>query len=628
MNEHRFIQKLTDTAEALRLSDTARGRIRTHLLEHMAARAPSAEGARQHFVSSVFQYVAFPSPFSLEFFHRRIVAPALIAILILTGTGFTAYAAESALPGEFLYGVKVNVNEELYNTFLFSNAARLEWLSERAARRLEEANALAVAGTLDTKKTAQVLKTLAMHVNEATALAAQVAKTDPATALEASSELEATLESEGNVMARLAVEGMAPDTTREVAQTAAVQARGVSEVRAAAEVAVLGNEDALDTAHTAAPVMEIPMQTPEISPGAEAQEAPDTTITDSRTEAFGRIAEKTDTLIHEVEDTLAGSSAAGTDFTARGDAFIEEAKRLYVLGEEKRESGNYRGAIEAIRKSYATAVQARALLSAQLLLSVNILPDSVAQTETGRVVPEVASESDVAKANSAAHAALAEPLALFEKNILPPSISSRVIGLIKDSRSLILRAEIQQTLGEHAKAVRFFREAEVNAKRAHELILVTEREGQLTPIETSVTPSVLPSSEIKSPVIPEETPPSLPALDTVRVYHSFDAESGTHTYRGTFVTPTPCFALRADALVAESFPEQISLALATQDSGGICVQVLDEKPFAVEVQAGEGARLMGVSVNGVASKFEVIEEDVDAARLSVPLLLDSAAKPQ
>ena len=70
---------------------------------------------------------------------------AMLMIMTLAGGGISM-AAEGALPGDLLYPVKVNINEEVRSTLTFSEEAVANWEARRAERRLEEAQKLAAKG--------------------------------------------------------------------------------------------------------------------------------------------------------------------------------------------------------------------------------------------------------------------------------------------------------------------------------------------------------------------------------------------------------------------------------------------------------------------------------------------------
>jgi hypothetical protein len=72
---------------------------------------------------------------------------------------------------------------------------------------------------------------------------------------------------------------------------------------------------------------------------------------------------------------------------------------------------------------------------------------------------------------------------------------------------------------------------------------------------------------------------------------------GVHTIAGEVILPTPCDLLEADATVAESMPEQVTVNFNVINNAETCAQVETPQRFAVEFQASEEAdiraRFMG-----------------------------------
>ncbi|MDP4020822.1 MAG: DUF5667 domain-containing protein [Candidatus Adlerbacteria bacterium] len=84
-----------------------------------------------------------------------------IAVLLAGGT---VVAANKALPGGLLYGIKLNVNEKVEGALIFSNQARVEWHIKVAERRLIEAGQAALKGKFDTEAQAIVLVNFNKHM--------------------------------------------------------------------------------------------------------------------------------------------------------------------------------------------------------------------------------------------------------------------------------------------------------------------------------------------------------------------------------------------------------------------------------------------------------------------------------
>ncbi len=77
--------------------------------------------------------------------------------------------------------------------------------------------------------------------------------------------------------------------------------------------------------------------------------------------------------------------------------------------------------------------------------------------------------------------------------------------------------------------------------------------------------------------------------EIVTVKHAY--KDGKHIVVGSLMVPTPCDQLSWDVRVAESMPEQISIAFTTTKKEGteVCPQVLTAKQFKVEATASSSA---------------------------------------
>ena len=74
--------------------------------------------------------------------------PFIIALVIAI-TGGTATVAERSIPGDFLYGVKVHINEPVAGVFAFTKEEKTEWQERIVERRLDEAQKLISNNNLD-----------------------------------------------------------------------------------------------------------------------------------------------------------------------------------------------------------------------------------------------------------------------------------------------------------------------------------------------------------------------------------------------------------------------------------------------------------------------------------------------
>lgn len=93
-----------------------------------------------------------------------IAAGILVAALV---GGGVSLAANNSVPGDALYGVKVNVNENMHNAFAFSDKAKTQADLDEAKARIEEANKLSASGKLTADDQATLMANFDAHVQAA-----------------------------------------------------------------------------------------------------------------------------------------------------------------------------------------------------------------------------------------------------------------------------------------------------------------------------------------------------------------------------------------------------------------------------------------------------------------------------
>ena len=89
----------------------------------------------------------------------------LIFAVVVAGSG-VSYAASSALPGQALYNIKVNVNEKIEGGLAFSSGTKVAIESKKVERRLEEAQALVKNNKLSTENKELLQKKIEEHIEE------------------------------------------------------------------------------------------------------------------------------------------------------------------------------------------------------------------------------------------------------------------------------------------------------------------------------------------------------------------------------------------------------------------------------------------------------------------------------
>lgn len=206
-NLHNFIQKLTN----VQLSDADRADIRTSLSEHMADNQP---------VASPWSQVLSPL--------QAIGSSAMVTAMVLISLGGISMAAENAVPGDRLYPVKINFNEEFMKLTALSPLSEAENQSEIASRRIAELETLAARGTLDGAVSEQLTDAISEHTRLAREQIASISaegSTGSAASLE--TELLSTLNTHSDILQDLSVtnEGVRATTTA----SAAAELRRVAE---------------------------------------------------------------------------------------------------------------------------------------------------------------------------------------------------------------------------------------------------------------------------------------------------------------------------------------------------------------------------------------------------------------
>ena len=94
------------------------------------------------------------------------VLVAACLIVVLSG-GSLSYAAEKSLPGDLLYPVKTEFNEELVSAFQLTPKAKIAWQEKRVGRRLKEIETLTQRHQLSDQARVQIENNLEKHQKKA-----------------------------------------------------------------------------------------------------------------------------------------------------------------------------------------------------------------------------------------------------------------------------------------------------------------------------------------------------------------------------------------------------------------------------------------------------------------------------
>jgi hypothetical protein len=117
-----------------------------------------------------------------------------VFVIMIFGVGGSSLAARGSLPGNFLYPVKVNINEGI-KTAVLSGPARTAYEVERVKIRIEEAKQLVVQDKFTPRVQEQLATRITSHVeNVQKDITTLAKKGDLKVAFEISSDLEHSLE--------------------------------------------------------------------------------------------------------------------------------------------------------------------------------------------------------------------------------------------------------------------------------------------------------------------------------------------------------------------------------------------------------------------------------------------------
>jgi hypothetical protein len=173
-----FIQKLTQ----VQLSATDRSAVRERLALHITENQPVVSNW-----ISVFRKPAL-----------------VIALLIFVVTG-VSIAAETAVPGDSLYAVKVNVNETIMSLTSLDSISEAENESRIAARRIAELETLAARGSLDSQISDSLTLAISKHTQSAREHIKDVSEQgETSSALSLEIELISTLNTHSDILEQIA----------------------------------------------------------------------------------------------------------------------------------------------------------------------------------------------------------------------------------------------------------------------------------------------------------------------------------------------------------------------------------------------------------------------------------------
>ncbi|HYF13298.1 MAG TPA: DUF5667 domain-containing protein, partial [Candidatus Paceibacterota bacterium] len=183
------LQKLRDEAFKISLTPQERASMRARIFESMRP----VGGEVVHRTKSPY------------FFFAPRFAMSMAAFLIVALGGGTAFAAQSSLPGEPLYPIKIYVNESVAEALSVTEEAKVTFHTNAAQERLREAQELTARGELDASVAAQIEENVEKHIAKADAIALALHDVDPAAAVDAEVHIESALTVQSDILDKLSM---------------------------------------------------------------------------------------------------------------------------------------------------------------------------------------------------------------------------------------------------------------------------------------------------------------------------------------------------------------------------------------------------------------------------------------
>jgi len=146
---------------SVRLDSAEQRELRERVLSYMEYHPLSAgvRATQREQIVSNESFVRLQIPFAGMF--RTSMVVAVLAVLVVP------FIAERSVPGDALYAVKVQFNEEVRSTLTFDSYQKVEWETERLNRRIAEARLLASEGRLTDQVEQEVAEAVRVHAENA-----------------------------------------------------------------------------------------------------------------------------------------------------------------------------------------------------------------------------------------------------------------------------------------------------------------------------------------------------------------------------------------------------------------------------------------------------------------------------
>ncbi len=267
-----------------------------------------------------------------------------LVIAVVVGGG-ASVAAESSLPGDFLYTIKTRVNEKVMAALATTTEAKANFEAGLAENRLEEMERLSAKGKVDANVASDLQARFQAAADEAES---KMGELHGSAALEASSSFESSLRSHAEIFTRLRA-----SESDDANVLASLTAKINNEVSDALRVKVR----------------------------AEGEVSADTG-TDIQAAAEGKM-KAAENKIAEVKAFIAAKKASlGANATAKAEADINTALSIFAQGKAKLEAKAYGDAFVLFQQALQEAQEAELLVELNAQIDLNLQLKTTTSTGT------------------------------------------------------------------------------------------------------------------------------------------------------------------------------------------------------------------------------------------------------
>lgn len=345
MKMNKEFQELIEKAKKIKLDEKEKNSIRQFLLSFINNNSVRKEAVPR--LKNIEPETAWSEPdnfkkagifYSLRFLLKPMTIVLIIALVIGGGASF---AAENALPGDLLYSVKVNVNEEIKTFLAFSNEAKAKVEAKIAEERLKETAKLVAKGQLNADTRAQIEANFEEFADRVEArVEKMMVEGKTRAALEATSNFEAALHAHEIILEKLA----------EVNADTSVSVH-IIPIKAKVELRLKAVEEEKEKTEK-----DVEKQSgPEVKAAAEGK----------LKAAINKIAE-VETFIDRVKASL------GAEATVQAEDKLKVAENTLAEGKTKLEAGVYGKAFTLFQEALQIAQEAKLMLKTQQELKLEI----------------------------------------------------------------------------------------------------------------------------------------------------------------------------------------------------------------------------------------------------------------